>query len=72
MRAFLETTFGPADFEVLDTVLEEWRTKHGMEKNNPDVGIAAAVMINLFREGNDTVETLRQAVSQHKALAEFS
>jgi hypothetical protein len=72
MRAFLETTFGPADFEVLDTVLEEWRMQHGMSKDHPDVGIAAAVMINLFREGNDTVPALRQAVSQHKALSEFS
>ncbi|AXV18325.1 hypothetical protein CYG48_21560 (plasmid) [Neorhizobium sp. SOG26] len=71
MRPFFETTFGPAELEILDTVLDEWRQEHDLPKESPDVGLAAAVMINLFREGNDTVPALRRAVSEHKALADL-
>jgi hypothetical protein len=72
MRPFLETTFGPVELEIIETVLDEWQEKHSLAKDSPDLGLAAAVMINLFREGNDTVLSLRQAVGQHKALAELA
>lgn len=72
MPAFLETTFGPTELEVLETVLEDWRVTHKLRKEDPDLGLAAAVMINLFREGNDTVPALKQAVSEHKALADLT
>lgn len=71
MPAFLETTFGPTELEVLETVLEDWRITHELPKGDPDIGLAAAVMINLFREGNDTVPALKKAVSEHKALADL-
>jgi hypothetical protein len=71
MRPFLETTFGPAELEILDTVLDEWRQDHALPKESPDVGLAAAVMINLFREGHNTVPELRRAVAEHKALADL-
>ncbi|RWX80802.1 hypothetical protein EPK99_00195 [Neorhizobium lilium] len=71
MRPFLETTFGPVELEIIETVLEEWQQEHGLAKDSPDLGLAAAVMINLFREGNDTVPLLRRAVAQHKALSEL-
>ncbi|MBW6420627.1 hypothetical protein KX729_04165 [Rhizobium sp. XQZ8] len=71
MAAFLETTFGPTELEVLETVLEDWRMAHKLRKEDPDLGLAAAVMINLFREGNDTVPALKQAVAEHKALADL-
>ena len=69
--AFLETTFGPAELEVLETVLDRWRVERLMPKNDPDLGLAAAVMINLFREGHKTVPDLHQAVGAHKALADL-
>jgi len=72
MPAFLETTFGPTELEVLETVLEDWREAHELPKSDPDVSLAAAVMINLFREGHDTVPALKQAVSEHKALADLT
>jgi hypothetical protein len=72
MRPFLETTFGPVELEIIETVLEEWQNEHALSKDNPDLGLAAAVMINLFREGNDTVPLLRKAVAQHKALCELA
>lgn len=71
MRQFLETTFGPDELEILDVVLEEWRTQRGLPKDNPDVELAAAVMLNLFREGNRTIERLKAAASEHKALSEL-
>lgn len=71
MRQLLETTFGPDELEILDTVLEEWRVKRGLPKDNPDVALAAAVMLNLFREGNRTIETLNAAVAEHRALSDL-
>lgn len=72
MRPFLETTFGPVELEIIETVLGEWQEEHQLEKDSPDLGLAAAVMINLFREGNDTVPLLRDAVARHKALSELA
>ncbi|MBY5474676.1 hypothetical protein GFM09_28500 [Rhizobium leguminosarum bv. viciae] len=71
MHQFLETTFGPDELEILDTVLEEWRAKRALPKDNPDVELAAAVMLNLFREGNRTIGTLRTAAAEHRALSEL-
>lgn len=71
MRQFMETTFGPAEFEILDTVLDAWRSSYGLEKDSPDVELAAAVMLNLFREGHRTVEGLRTAVAHHRALSDL-
>ncbi len=72
MRPFLETTFGPVELEIIESVLEEWQQEHALSKDSPDLGLAAAVMINLFREGNDTVPSLKRAVAQHKALSELA
>jgi len=71
MHQFLETTFGPDELEILDTVLEEWRAQRGLPKDNPDVELAAAVMLNLFREGNRTIGTLKTAAAEHRALSEL-
>lgn len=71
MHQFLETTFGPDELEILDTVLEEWTAKRALPKDNPDVELAAAVMLNLFREGNRTIERLRAAAAEHRALSEL-
>lgn len=71
MHQFLETTFGPDELEILDVVLEEWRTQRGLPKDNPDVELAAAVMLNLFREGNRTIESLKAAAAEHRALSEL-
>jgi hypothetical protein len=71
MHQFLETTFGPDELEILDTVLEEWRAKRALPKDSPDVELAAAVMLNLFREGNRTIGTLKAAAVEHRALSEL-
>ncbi|OWV73025.1 hypothetical protein ATY77_08450 [Rhizobium sp. R634] len=71
MHQFLETTFGPEELNILDNVLEAWRSQRGFPKDSPDVELAAAVMLNLFREGNRTVETLKAAASQHRALSDL-
>ncbi|MQB07172.1 hypothetical protein DXT91_24105 [Agrobacterium tumefaciens] len=71
MRQFLGTTFGPDELEILDVVLEEWRAQRGLTKDNPDVELSAAVMLTLFREGNRTVERLKAAAAEHRALSEL-
>lgn len=69
MRSFFETTFGSAELEILDTVLMEWCKRHRLSKNDPDADLAGAILINLFREGNDTVPALRKAAHAHKGLS---
>ncbi|WP_027681646.1 hypothetical protein [Rhizobium leguminosarum] len=71
MHQFLETIFGPDELEILDIVLEEWRAQRGLPKDSPDVELAAAVMLNLFREGNRTIGTLKAAAAEHRALSDL-
>lgn len=71
MPSFLETTFGPAELDIIDTVLEQWRTSRDLLKSDPDVSIAAEICINLFREGHRTVLELQKAMAGHKALADL-
>lgn len=72
MSAFFNTTFGPADLDILSTTLTEWIDVHRLRKDSPEAELAAAVMINLFREGNETPLALKSAMSRHKALADLS
>ncbi|MFN7102096.1 MAG: hypothetical protein ACK4N1_05680 [Pseudorhizobium sp.] len=72
MPSFLNTTFGTAELEILDTVLREWCETHDLLKGDPDAGLAGAILINLFREGNTTVPALRKAASAHKGLASLA
>lgn len=72
MRLFFETTFGSAELEILDMVLMEWCKKHQLSKDHPDAGLAGAILINLFREGNDTVPLLRRAALAHKGLTSLA
>lgn len=69
MREFLEKTFGPNDLAIIDTVLEDWRTAKGFPKGSEEAAIGAAVALNLYREGNDTVPTLFAAIGRHLGLA---
>lgn len=72
MRKFLETTFGPTELSILDEVLNDWVAKHGFELDSAERELAAAVIINLFREGHDTAPTLRNAVGRHQALMDLA
>jgi hypothetical protein len=71
MKAFLETTFGPTELAILDQVLKEWIAETGVARDSLDAELAAAVMINLFREGNDTAPALQAAISGHQGLADL-
>jgi hypothetical protein len=71
MPSFFETTFGPAELDIIQTVLEQWRSSRALAKGDPDVSIAAEICINLFREGHRTVPDLEQAMAGHKALADL-
>jgi hypothetical protein len=71
MPSFFETTFGPVELNIIQTVLENWRVSRSLMKDDPDVSIAAEICINLFREGHKTVAALEQAMAGHKALADL-
>lgn len=72
MKTFFETRFGPHQLAVLDEALEIWRSGTSLTKKDPDLGIAAEVCVNLFREGYATVPDLFRAMSGHKALQELA
>jgi len=71
MRGFFEKTFGPAELSVVDGVFTAWLTESGITKEMPEAELAAAAVINLFREGNDTRSSLTAAVARHRYLAEL-
>jgi hypothetical protein len=71
MREFFEKTFGPAELSVVDGVFTAWLTESGITKEMPEAELAAAAVINLFREGNDTRSSLTAAVARHRYLAEL-
>lgn len=71
MPSFFETTFGPAELNILDTALQTWRTHHALPQDDPDAHIAAEICINLFREGNNTLPALLHAMDSHKALSDI-
>jgi hypothetical protein len=72
MSSFIETTFRPVDLKIIDSALEAWRNHYSLPKDDPDVSIAAEICINLFREGNRTLDELQKAMARHKALNELA
>lgn len=71
MKRFLETTFGPVELAIVEEVFSGWMKQANLEKGSPEAELAAAIMINLFREGNNTVSSLSSASSTHRALVEL-
>ena len=69
MDDFFETTFGPAELDILDAALEDWCSMRQTTKHSPEAALAAEVFINLFREGNRSSSALRDAALRHKWLA---
>lgn len=72
MRAFFETTFGPNELDVLEDALAVWRTEHGINREDPESELAAAIMITLFREGRRSLPELLDAASKHKGLRDLA
>lgn len=68
MKSFLETTFGPTELGIVHTAFNEWIDDANVEKDSPEAELAAAIVINLFREGNHTAQTMRDAISAHRGL----
>ncbi|TNM61874.1 hypothetical protein [Aliirhizobium smilacinae] len=68
MKTFLEKTFGPTELAIVETALGEWIDEANVERQSPEAELAAAIVINLFREGNDTVPAMRKAISAHRGL----
>lgn len=72
MRQFFDITFGPNEPAVLNDVLEEWRVANQVNDGSPDLEIAAAVVLNMFREGFQTKPALVQALQRHEGLKELA
>lgn len=68
MRTFLEKTFGPTELAIVESAFSEWIDEAKVERQSPEAELAAAIVINLFREGNDTVPAIRKAISAHRGL----
>lgn len=72
MRHFLETSFRPAELKVMNHALEDWRLIYGVPEGSPDLEIAAAVILNAFREGHRDLKSLQTALVGHKGLNELT
>jgi len=59
MRAFFETTVGPTELSIVEAVFKDWLTESGISKDTPEAELAAAIVINLFREGHSTSDPCR-------------
>lgn len=70
MRAFFETTYGQAELSIIEAVFKDWLTESRISKDMPEAELAAAIMINLFREGHNTGDALQGAAAAHKGLAD--
>jgi hypothetical protein len=68
MKKFLETRFGPTELAIIDAAFAEWMKLANIERGSPEAELAAAIVINLFREGNDTMPAIRDAISAHRGL----
>lgn len=55
MKKFFETRFGPTELAIIHSVFNEWTERANVKKDSPEAELAAAIVFNLFREGNDTV-----------------
>ncbi|GGG04237.1 hypothetical protein GCM10010924_36000 [Rhizobium wenxiniae] len=71
MKTFLEKTFGPTELAIVDAAFSEWIDQAKVEKQSPEAELAAAIVINLFREGNDTIPAMRKAISVHRGLIDL-
>ncbi len=71
MTFHLNMTLGSEELTVIETVLGEWCSEHGIDHVSPDASIAGAVLVALFKEGNFTTSALRRAAAQHKWLAHY-
>jgi len=72
MRPFLETTFGPTELTILEQIFRKWLCDNSLARDSPEAELGAAIMINLFREGNDTAKSLGEAVLRHRGLADLA
>jgi len=72
MRAFLETALGPKELETIAKAFDSWRVAYQVPKDSPDAELAAAIIMNLYREGHDTQPALEAAMSKHRGLADLN
>lgn len=72
MGHFFEKAFRPAELKVMNQVLEDWRLMQRVPEGSPDLEIAAAIIVNAFREGSRDLKSLRTALVGHKGLNELT
>lgn len=71
MPGFFETTFGPTELSIVEAAFKKWLADCALSKDMPEAELAAAIMINLFREGHVSGGTLAAAIAGHKGLADL-
>ena len=71
MRRFLETAFGPSELSLVDQAFNDWLNIHKIPKDSPEAELAAAIIINLYREGHDTEKALELAMADHRGLKDL-
>lgn len=72
MKKFLEAKFGPTELSIVQRALHDWLEASQLERTSPEAEIGAAVRINLFREGHDTLAALNVAIRAHRGLNDLA
>ena len=71
MRRFLETAFGPQELLLVEQAFNDWLNIHKIQKDSPEGELAAAIVINVYREGHDTKNALELAMADHRGLKDL-
>lgn len=69
MTNFLHKSLDSADLEVIGLALNQWCTDNELPKGSIEAELCAAALVNMFREGHQTVPQLMEALSRHKSLS---
>ena len=68
-KHFLHMSFGPADLAKLREALEIWCKEKGIALDSIVAELAASALVNMFREGHQTVPALVAQLRRHKSLS---
>jgi hypothetical protein len=69
MTNFLHKSLDSAELDVIGLALDQWCLDKGLPKNSLEAELCAAALVNMFREGHQTVPELIDALSRHKSLS---
>ena len=69
MTNFLHKSLDSAELEVIGMALTQWCLNNGLTKDSLEAELCATALVNMFREGHQSVPALMEALGRHKSLS---